>query len=65
MTVEPAEIAVPFSAGADLPEAAITIFNGAKQKVTKGNLGGEKQQYSVTQRVWYCPVGEWHDPLCK
>lgn len=58
MAVEPAEIAAPFKAGADLPEAAITIFNGAKQKVARGNLGGEKQQYSVIQRVWFCPVGE-------
>ena len=57
MTIEPAEIAAHFTAGADLPEAAIMIFNGAKQKVTKGNLGGEKQQYSVMQRVWYCPTG--------
>ena len=59
MTTEPAEISEALRAGADLPEAAITIFNGAKQKVTKGNLGGERQQFLVTQRVWYCPSGEY------
>lgn len=57
IVAESAEGAISLAAGGELPEALINIYNGAKQKVTKGYLGGERQQYSVIRRVWFCPAG--------
>jgi hypothetical protein len=44
-------------AGGDHPGVNVAILNGAKQKAVKGYLGGQKQDYSVVQRVWFCPQG--------
>jgi len=44
-------------AGGDIPGVSVAILNGAKQKAVKGYLGGQKQDYSVIQRVWICPQG--------
>ena len=45
-------------AGEDVPETSVVILNGSKQRVVKGTLGGDKQTYTVTQRLWFCPPGE-------
>ncbi len=51
---EPPEV---LEAGGELPGVGVAILNGAKQKAIKGHLGGQKQDYCVIQRVWFCPQG--------
>ena len=58
MVIEPAEIPDALQAGVALMATSVVVLNGAKQKVTKGYLAGERQQYAVTQRIWYCPEGD-------
>lgn len=49
-------------AGGEFPGVGVAILNGAKQKVVKGYLYGQKQDYTVIQRVWFCPLGM--TPFC-
>ena len=58
MLLEPQLPAGELQAGDDIPETSVVILNGSKQRVVKGTLGGDKQNYAVTQRLWFCPPGE-------
>ena len=61
LVLEPTSLAsgevLEIEAGQAVPETCVTILNGAKQKVVRGYLRGEKVSYSVTQRLWLLPEG--------
>lgn len=44
--------AVELTAGASIPATGVTVLNGSGQHVIRGFLAGEKQSFSVVQRLW-------------
>ena len=47
------------AAGDTLPETTLSILNGAGQRMTKGQFGGERAALVVTQRLWRLVDGGW------
>ena len=58
LVVDPEYADVSLQVGDEIPEMQVCILNGAQQKVVRGFLGGSKQNFSVTQKLWFCPAGE-------
>ena len=44
--------AVELTAGASIPATGVTVLNGSGQHVIRGFLAGEKQSFSIVQRLW-------------
>ncbi|KAK9820414.1 hypothetical protein WJX72_010046 [[Myrmecia] bisecta] len=50
----PAE-ALQLVAGDSLPETSITLLNGAKQRIVRALIGGQKRSLVVVQNLWRLP----------